>query len=73
MALSAREIRPVPETLRERAGKPRIGRIGRIGMDVVRAAVERFNGTAEVHSNPGKGTRVVMEFPTNPVAGVPSR
>jgi two-component system chemotaxis sensor kinase CheA len=34
-----------------------------IGMDVVRATAERFNGTSEVHSNPGKGTRVVMELP----------
>jgi two-component system chemotaxis sensor kinase CheA len=44
-----------------------------IGMDVVRATAERFNGTTEVHSNPGKGTRVVMELSMNPVAGVPSR
>jgi two-component system chemotaxis sensor kinase CheA len=34
-----------------------------IGMDVVHDAAERFNGTSEVHSNPGKGTRVVMELP----------
>ncbi|MDD5761792.1 MAG: hybrid sensor histidine kinase/response regulator [bacterium] len=34
-----------------------------IGMDVVRATAERFNGTSAVHSNPGKGTRVVMELP----------
>ena len=34
-----------------------------IGMDVVHATAERFNGTSEVHSNPGKGTRVVMELP----------
>jgi len=34
-----------------------------IGMDVVRATAERFNGTSEVYSNPGKGTRVVMELP----------
>ncbi len=34
-----------------------------IGMDVVRATAERFNGTAEIHSDPGKGTRVVMELP----------
>jgi two-component system chemotaxis sensor kinase CheA len=34
-----------------------------IGMDVVRATAERFNGTSEVHSTPGKGTRVVMELP----------
>lgn len=34
-----------------------------IGMDVVRATAERFNGTTEVHSSPGKGTRVVMELP----------
>jgi len=34
-----------------------------IGMEVVRATAERFNGTSEVHSNPGKGTRVVMELP----------
>jgi len=34
-----------------------------IGMDVVRAAAERFNGTSQVSSNPGTGTRVVMELP----------
>ena len=34
-----------------------------IGMDVVRATAERFNGTSGIHSNPGKGTRVVMELP----------
>jgi two-component system chemotaxis sensor kinase CheA len=34
-----------------------------IGMDVVHATAERFNGTSEIHSNPGKGTRVVMELP----------
>jgi two-component system chemotaxis sensor kinase CheA len=34
-----------------------------IGMDVVQATAERFNGTSEIHSNPGKGTRVVMELP----------
>jgi two-component system chemotaxis sensor kinase CheA len=34
-----------------------------IGMDVVRVTAERFNGTSEIHSNPGKGTRVVMELP----------
>jgi len=34
-----------------------------IGMDVVRATAERFNGTSEIHSDPGKGTRVVMELP----------
>ncbi len=34
-----------------------------IGMDVVHATAERFNGTSEVHSNPGKGTRVVVELP----------
>jgi two-component system chemotaxis sensor kinase CheA len=34
-----------------------------IGMDVVRATAERFNGTSELHSNPGKGTRVVIELP----------
>ncbi|HBG73456.1 MAG TPA: hypothetical protein DDX05_07520 [Deltaproteobacteria bacterium] len=34
-----------------------------IGMDVVRSTAERFNGTSEVHSSPGKGTRVVMELP----------
>ena len=34
-----------------------------IGMDVVRATAERFNGSSEVHSIPGKGTRVVMELP----------
>ena len=34
-----------------------------IGMDLVRATAERFNGTSEIYSNPGKGTRVVMELP----------
>ena len=34
-----------------------------IGMDVIHATAERFNGTSEIHSNPGKGTRVVMELP----------
>jgi len=34
-----------------------------IGMDVVHATAERFNGTSEIQSNPGKGTRVVMELP----------
>jgi two-component system chemotaxis sensor kinase CheA len=34
-----------------------------IGMDVVRATAELFNGTSQVHSSPGKGTRVVMELP----------
>lgn len=34
-----------------------------IGMDVVHATAERFNGTTEIHSDPGKGTRVVMELP----------
>ena len=34
-----------------------------IGMDVVRATAERFNGTSAVYSNPGRGTRVVMELP----------
>ena len=34
-----------------------------IGMDVVRATAERFNGSSEVHSSPGKWTRVVMELP----------
>ncbi len=34
-----------------------------IGMDVVRTTAERFNGTSQVSSNPGKGTRVVMELP----------
>jgi len=34
-----------------------------IGMDVVHATAERFNGTSEIHSDPGKGTRVVMELP----------
>ena len=40
----------------------RISGLG-IGMDVVRATAERFNGTSGVHSDPGKGTRVVMELP----------
>lgn len=34
-----------------------------IGMDVVRATAERFNGMSEIHSDPGKGTRVIMELP----------
>ncbi len=34
-----------------------------IGMDVVHATAERFNGTSDIHSDPGKGTRVVMELP----------
>jgi len=34
-----------------------------IGMDVVRNTAEKFNGTAEIASTPGKGTRVVMELP----------
>ncbi|MGB7632070.1 MAG: ATP-binding protein [Candidatus Deferrimicrobium sp.] len=34
-----------------------------IGMDIVQATAERFNGTSEIHSNPGNGTRVVMELP----------
>jgi chemotaxis protein histidine kinase CheA/CheY-like chemotaxis protein len=36
-----------------------------IGMDVVHATAERFNGTSEIHSDPGKGTRVLMELPFN--------
>jgi len=43
-----------------------------IGMDVVHATAERFNGTTEVHSNPGKGTRVVMELPDESRCGGPS-
>ena len=34
-----------------------------IGLEAVRAAAEKFNGVAEVTSTPGKGTRVVLEFP----------
>jgi chemotaxis protein histidine kinase CheA/CheY-like chemotaxis protein len=34
-----------------------------IGMDVVRTVAEKFNGTVEVFSTPGKGTRVVLELP----------
>ena len=34
-----------------------------IGMDVVRTTAERFNGMSEIHSDPGKGTRVIMELP----------
>ena len=44
--------------------KTMTGTSGRgVGMDVVHATAERFNGTSEIHSNPGKGTRVVMELP----------
>lgn len=34
-----------------------------IGMDVVRRVAERFNGTCDVASVAGKGTRVVLELP----------
>ncbi len=34
-----------------------------IGMDIVRETAEKFNGTVEVFSNPGKGTKVVLELP----------
>lgn len=34
-----------------------------IGMDVVRMAAEKFNGTVEVFSTLGQGTRVVLELP----------
>ncbi len=45
-------------------GNPAAGPQGRgVGLDAVRATAERFNGTADLSSNPGKGTRVVMELP----------
>jgi chemotaxis protein histidine kinase CheA/ActR/RegA family two-component response regulator len=34
-----------------------------IGMDVVRMVAEKFNGTVEVFSTLGQGTRVVLELP----------
>ncbi|MDA8121176.1 MAG: hybrid sensor histidine kinase/response regulator [Deltaproteobacteria bacterium] len=34
-----------------------------IGMDIVRETAEKFNGTVEVFTLPGKGTRVVLELP----------
>ncbi len=34
-----------------------------IGMDVVRSVAEKFNGTVEVFSTLGQGTRVVLELP----------
>lgn len=34
-----------------------------IGMDVVRATAEKFNGTVDVVSTPGKGTKVLLELP----------
>lgn len=34
-----------------------------IGMDVVRATAEKFNGTVDVASTPGKGTKVTLELP----------
>ncbi|HEY3489404.1 MAG TPA: ATP-binding protein [Candidatus Deferrimicrobiaceae bacterium] len=34
-----------------------------IGMDVVRTVAEKFNGTVEVFSTMGQGTRVVLELP----------
>ncbi|MEK6778279.1 MAG: ATP-binding protein, partial [Candidatus Deferrimicrobiota bacterium] len=34
-----------------------------IGMDIVRETAEKFNGTVEVFSHPGKGTKVVLELP----------
>jgi chemotaxis protein histidine kinase CheA len=34
-----------------------------IGMDVVRTVAEKFNGTVEVFSTLGQGTRVVLELP----------
>lgn len=34
-----------------------------IGMDIVRETAEKFNGTVEVFTHPGKGTKVVIELP----------
>jgi chemotaxis protein histidine kinase CheA len=34
-----------------------------IGMDVVRETAERFNGTVELLTHPGKGSKVVLELP----------
>jgi chemotaxis protein histidine kinase CheA len=46
------------------AGQDTPGGTGRgIGLEAVRAAADRFNGTVELSSTPGKGTRVVLEFP----------
>jgi two-component system chemotaxis sensor kinase CheA len=35
-----------------------------VGLDVVRANVERLKGSVVVHSEPGRGTRFVMRLPT---------
>jgi two-component system chemotaxis sensor kinase CheA len=34
-----------------------------VGMDVVRTAIETLNGTVEVKSNSGKGSRFILRFP----------
>lgn len=34
-----------------------------VGMDVVRTALEALNGTVEVKSSPGKGSRFILRFP----------
>jgi two-component system chemotaxis sensor kinase CheA len=34
-----------------------------VGMDAVKAAVERLKGSVEVHSEPGRGTRVLIRLP----------
>ena len=34
-----------------------------VGMDAVKAAVERLKGTVELHTDPGRGTRVAMRVP----------
>lgn len=34
-----------------------------IGMDIVHATAERFNGTVDIVTIPGKGTRVALELP----------
>ena len=34
-----------------------------VGMDVVRTAIEALNGTVEVKSTPGKGSKFILRFP----------
>ena len=34
-----------------------------VGMDVVRATVERLNGSVAIHSRPGEGTRLTLSLP----------
>jgi len=34
-----------------------------IGMDIVQATAEKFHGTVDIVSAPGKGTRVILELP----------